>query len=327
MCEYMETQQRLQDQNVFGTITIFGSARCLPRDKWEVAVKKLKNDLNDEQCPKKKEKLEEDLTRLEKLEYLCDYMEMTYELSKKIAQWTLTDEARDAMDDIMDNFDDIIMGGTTRNKEISRTGPSPLVICTGGGPGLMEAANKGAYDVPGARSAGMGVTLPFEGSLNPYVTPELAFEFHYFFTRKFWMVYTTLALIAAPGGIGTLDELCEVMTLKQTQKLKRDIPIVLLGKEFWRNVINFDYLAEKGTIADRDRKSVFYTDSVDEAFEYIRSTIVHKKGILLYAPTTPRVPSTRANYNTLNIMDKKKVYNENNNNEEKINDETEVAAA
>lgn len=109
----------------------------------------------------------------------------------------------------------------------------PVAICTGGGPGLMEAANKGAAAVAGARSMGVGISLPLEPGLNTYVAEELSFEFHYFFTRKFWMVYSALAVIAAPGGVGTLDELMEVLTLKQTKKMKRDIPVVLFGKKYW----------------------------------------------------------------------------------------------
>lgn len=99
---------------------------------------------------------------------------------------------------------------------------------------MMEAANRGAYDVPGARSMGLGMTLPFESNLNRYVDRELAFKFHYFFTRKFWMTYAAIAVIAAPGGVGTLDELMEVLTLKQCRKLKRDIPIILFGKSYWQ---------------------------------------------------------------------------------------------
>jgi uncharacterized protein (TIGR00730 family) len=114
------------------------------------------------------------------------------------------------------------------------------MVATGGGPGFMEAANKGASMVEGARNIGMGITLPFESSLNPYVSDSLAFMYHYFFTRKFWMVYHCQALIAAPGGVGTFDELFEVLTLKQTGKVQKDLPVVLFGKEFWTTTVNWE---------------------------------------------------------------------------------------
>ena len=146
-------------------------------------------------------------------------------------------------------------------------------ILTGGGPGMMEAANRGAFEVDPAKSIGMGISLPFEPSLNKYVSPELAFEFHYFMTRKFWMVYMCRALIVAPGGVGTMDELFEVMTLQQTGKITHRFPIVLFGESFWRRAVAWDFLVEAGTIAQADVDALFFTDSVDEAFEYIKARL------------------------------------------------------
>jgi len=148
-----------------------------------------------------------------------------------------------------------------------------LYVCTGGAGGFMEAANRGASDVPGGRSVGMGISLPFEKGLNPYVSDELAFEYHYFFTRKLCMAFHMQALVVAPGGFGTCDEMFEIMTLKQTGKMQRDLPIVLLGKSHWEKVINWDAFKESGTIAGRDVDELLFTDSVDEAFEYITSRL------------------------------------------------------
>ncbi|CAM9557800.1 unnamed protein product [Ectocarpus sp. 6 AP-2014] len=149
-----------------------------------------------------------------------------------------------------------------------------LVVCTGGGPGFMEAANKGASRVEGARNMGMGITLPFEEGkqwpfLSVYVTEELAFEFHYFFTRKFWMLYHCQALVVAPGGFGTLDELFEVLTLKQTGKVQKTLPVILFGKDYWEKIINWQALVEFGTIAQEDVDSLFFTDDPQEALDYL----------------------------------------------------------
>ncbi len=144
-----------------------------------------------------------------------------------------------------------------------------VYVCTGGGPGFMEAAAKGACAVPGSRNIGMGITVPFEDGLNEYVTEELAFQFHYFFTRKFWMVYYTQAIIVAPGGYGTMDELFEVLTLKQTGKVQKDLPVVLFGKKFWQNAINWQSLAECGVTSQSDIDSLFFTDDPEEAYNYV----------------------------------------------------------
>jgi len=149
-----------------------------------------------------------------------------------------------------------------------------LLICTGGGGGLMEAANKGAAQVSGAKSIGMGISLPFSPGVNPYVTPELGFEFHYFFTRKYWMIYPCRALIVPPGGFATLDALFELLTLKQTGKIKVDIPVVMFGKSYWNKLINFGALVKFGTIAQRDYDSLHFTDDVDDAFQYVTTRLM-----------------------------------------------------
>jgi len=143
-----------------------------------------------------------------------------------------------------------------------------FVICSGGGPGIMEAANRGAMDA-GGPSIGLNIELPFEQTENPYLTDSLSFSFKYFFMRKFWLVSLAKAVVVFPGGFGTLDEFFEVMTLNQTGKLDHSIPIVLFGTEYWERVINLDVMAEEGTIGPNDVKLFHQTDSVDDAFKFI----------------------------------------------------------
>jgi uncharacterized protein (TIGR00730 family) len=143
------------------------------------------------------------------------------------------------------------------------------VIVTGGGPGIMEAANRGAWE-SGAKSIGLNITLPHEQDPNPYITPELCFQFHYFSLRKMHFLMRAKALVACPGGYGTLDELFETLTLVQTGK-KRPLPIVLFGREFWKNTVNFDYLAEQGMIAYEDVKLVKIVETAEEGWEHIRT--------------------------------------------------------
>ena len=143
-----------------------------------------------------------------------------------------------------------------------------LFICTGGGPGIMEAANRGAYEL-GAATAGLNITLPHEQSANPYVTPSLSFKFHYFAIRKMHFMMRAKALVAFPGGFGTLDELFEVITLVQTRKAK-PVPIILFGADYWKRLINLDVLVEEGTISPEDLGLLHYTDSPQEAWDAIR---------------------------------------------------------
>lgn len=145
-----------------------------------------------------------------------------------------------------------------------------FVISTGGGPGIMEAANRGAARAEG-KTIGMNISMPLmEQSLNPYVSPELAFMFHYFFMRKFWLVYKAKAVIAFPGGYGTLDEIFEVLTLLQTQKIQKDHVVILLyGEEYWKKIVDFDSLVEHGSINPEDLKLFVYRSNPEEAFTYL----------------------------------------------------------
>jgi len=149
-----------------------------------------------------------------------------------------------------------------------KVGGRRFIVCTGGGPGIMEAANRGASEAKGI-NAGLNVELPHEQTDNPYITRELNFEFHYFFMRKFWFVYLAKAIVIFPGGFGTLDELFELLTLLQTRKLSKSIPIVLYGGDFWSKVVDLEALVKHGTIDAEDLHLLFRTDSVDEAFAYL----------------------------------------------------------
>jgi uncharacterized protein (TIGR00730 family) len=145
-----------------------------------------------------------------------------------------------------------------------------FVVCSGGGPGIMEAANRGAYDA-GGKSIGLNIGLPFEQRPNPFITPELSFEFHYFFMRKFWFAYLAKALVVFPGGFGTLDELTEILTLVQTQKLEKKMAVVLYGTTFWKEIINFDALLRHGMIAERDLELFQFADDVETAFQILEA--------------------------------------------------------
>ncbi|MGO1120059.1 TIGR00730 family Rossman fold protein [Rhodovibrionaceae bacterium A322] len=147
--------------------------------------------------------------------------------------------------------------------------PGRYVICTGGGPGIMEAANRGASEA-GGKSIGLTISIPeVEEFENPYVPKELAFEFHYFFMRKFWFTYLAKAVVVMPGGFGTLDELFELLTLIQTKKMNKEMPIVLYGKAFWDRVLTLEALVEQGTVSAADLDLFIRTDSLDEAFNHI----------------------------------------------------------
>jgi uncharacterized protein (TIGR00730 family) len=143
-----------------------------------------------------------------------------------------------------------------------------FVVTTGGGPGIMEAANRGASEARGL-TAGIGISIPIEQTDNDYITRGLSFHFHYFFMRKFWFAYLAKAMVAFPGGFGTLDELFETLTLVQTKKMRKPMPIVLFGNDYWNEVINFDALVRHGTISPEDVNLVHRTDSVDEAFDWL----------------------------------------------------------
>ena len=237
MCEYEEPRQRLLRHRIHHTIVFFGSARTRSADDAAtmLAHAKQAHELHPTDPATKKA-----LWKAEVAVRMAKYYEAARDLSRKVTQWSV-------------------------DKPAGRR----YVITSGGGPGIMEGANRGASEVPGGRSIGLGISLPFEQGVNQYVTEELAFEFHYFFTRKYWFLYLCKALVIFPGGYGTLDELFETLTLVQTGKIKKKLPIVLFGTEYWNKVLNMEAMAEFGTISPEDVNLVFKTDSVDEAFEYL----------------------------------------------------------
>lgn len=160
------------------------------------------------------------------------------------------------------------------SKEMENETGSPFYICTGGGPGIMEAANMGAKRA-GALTIGLNIELPFEQSPNKYISPEVSFQFHYFFMRKLWFLYQAKAVIVFPGGFGTLDELFEVLTLVQTRKLeKMNIPIILFDEAFWRETINFDGLVNKGFISPEDLELFHYCSDIKEGIAFLKPRLL-----------------------------------------------------
>lgn len=186
-----------------------------------------------------------DVAKAERDLHMSLYYEAARELSRRLTEWSKSLDGSDQR----------------------------FVICSGGGPGIMEAANRGASEAKGM-NVGLNISLPFEQNDNPYITRRLSLEFHYFFMRKFWFTYLAKAIIVMPGGFGTLDEFMEVVTLVQTLKIKKTLPIVLFGKEFWEKVIDFQTLIDFGTISPGDVDLFFTTDSIDDAFEYVTSKLV-----------------------------------------------------
>lgn len=239
LCEYEETRQRLLRERVHDTIVFFGSART----KDSAAAQKGLADAqaaiaaNPDDAALKKA-----LRRAEIVDSMSQYYDDARELSRRLTSWSM---------------------------ERGRS----FLISSGGGPGIMEAANRGAADVDGGRSVGLGISLPFEQGVNEWVTPELAFEFHYFFTRKYWFLYQCKALVIFPGGFGTMDELFETLTLIQTGKIKKALPIVLFGSDYWSRVVNLEAMAEFGTVSPEDLDLVHRSDTVDDAFAYLTSEL------------------------------------------------------
>ena len=167
-----------------------------------------------------------------------------------------------------------------------------FVVCSGGGPGIMEAANRGAADA-GGKTVGLNIGLPFEQFPNPYITPSLSFEFHYFFMRKFWFSYLAKALVVFPGGFGTLDEMMEILTLTQTQKLAKKMTVLVYGSAYWKEVINFDALVKYGMVSPEDLALFQFVDDPETAFELL------KAGLAAYALQldSPEVPAVARSVN------------------------------
>ena len=165
-----------------------------------------------------------------------------------------------------------------------------FVVCTGGGPGIMEAGNRGASEA-GGKTVGLNIGLPFEQLPNPYITPELSFEFHYFFMRKLWFAYLSKALVVFPGGFGTMDEMLEMLTLVQTQKLAKQVTILLYGSSYWKEIINWDALVKHGMISAEDLNLFRYADDPETAFQMLKEDLT--RYALEAEPETPAIARSR----------------------------------
>ncbi|CAM9340775.1 unnamed protein product [Ectocarpus sp. 12 AP-2014] len=276
MCEYEETLLRLKENKIKASVLFFGSARAKDREGWEKAVAKAEEELAAATDDESRKAAEKNLKKWKKCEWMGESAEKVAKLAELVTAWAVSRRCvlgREHSFNGVTRYHQLRKSSMDTEPQVDlQSGPGRnqhLVVCTGGGPGFMEAANKGASRVEGARNMGMGITLPFEEGLNEYVTEELAFEFHYFFTRKFWMLYHCQALVVAPGGFGTLDELFEVLTLKQTGKVQKTLPVILFGKDYWEKIINWQALVEFGTIAQEDVDSLFFTDDPQEALAYL----------------------------------------------------------
>ena len=232
--ELLKTETLLRDHQVTSTVVVFGSARIVPQEEAEARLREA------EAIAKKKPgdaRAQRVLARAERV----------------LAKSRFYDEAR--------QFGRLV--STMCNVE----GRCDLVVATGGGPGIMEAANRGAFDV-GAKSIGLNIDLPHEQEPNPYITPELCFQFHYFAIRKFHFILRAKALVVFPGGYGTLDELFDTLCLRQTNRMQA-IPIILYGREYWQSILNFAKMADEGVIDDDDLELFSYAESPAEAWKVI----------------------------------------------------------
>lgn len=232
LSEYYGPLDRIRKNSVNDTIVFFGSARLRPK---EIV-------LNDIEIAKKEG--QDNIRQLEVDLKMSRYYEEAVKLASKLTIWS---------------------------KEL-KPNNEHYIICSGGGSGIMEAANKGAAEA-GGKNIGLTISLPFEDSGNQWISKNLNMKFHYFFMRKFWFVYLAKAIIVWPGGFGTLDELMEVLTLIQTGKIKKRLPIVLFGKEFWEKIVNWDYLVEIGTISENDLDLFVIKDNIEDTYNYVTNFI------------------------------------------------------
>lgn len=233
--ELLKPEMRMQEQNIQSTVVVFGSARTptpeQANQEYEQAEQLLTQNPDDDDAKRT-------VARAKKRQEHAGYYQQAREFARIVSNANLA------------------------------TGRSNFVIKTGGGPGIMEAANRGAHDV-GSKSLGLAIALPKEEKPNAYVTPELCFQFHYFAIRKMHFLMRAVAMVAFPGGFGTFDELFESLTLMQTGRIKR-MPILLFGTDYWKRVVNFEALADEQVISDEDLNMFIYVDDAQEAWEHVR---------------------------------------------------------
>ncbi len=237
LSEYLDPQVSLRKAGVQNTVVFFGSARILPRD---VATERLRKMESGKTPAPSETELQSARMAVE----MSRYYEEARELAFLITRWS---------------------------QQLNR-GSGFLVVCSGGGPGIMEAANRGAVEA-GGKSIGLNIMLPVEQSPNPHITPELAFTFHYFFMRKLWFAQPAKALIVFPGGFGTMDELWEFLTLVQTGKMGHRAAILLYGPEYWKRAVNFEWMRDSGTIDDADIALLHFASSPQEAFSILQERL------------------------------------------------------
>lgn len=238
-CELTEPAVRFRKHQVQNTIVLFGSARIPHPQLAQEKLERIEAEVAREKSISREQKGR--LDRARRLKRASHYYEEATRLSHDLTKWSM--------------------------EAISQP-KKRFYICSGGGPGIMEAANRGAHEA-GGKSVALGISLPFEQHLNVYANDELGFEFHYFFVRKYWFLYLAKALVVFPGGFGTMDELFEMLTLIQTQKTQKYLPIVLYGKEFWNEVVNFRALVEWGVISQEDLDLFRVCDTVEETRDYL----------------------------------------------------------
>lgn len=241
LSEYLEPDARMRRHRVRDTIVFFGSARSVEPEAAEAVIESVKREI--EQAGGLTPELEAAQLRAEYAGKLARYYYDAMELARRVTEWSK-----------------------------GLTGQHHFIVCSGGSGGMMEAANRGA-SMAGGKTIGLNIQLPLEQEVNPYVSRHLIFNFHYFFMRKFWFVYPAKALVVFPGGFGTMDELFEVLTLIQTKMPRKAMPVILFGKEFWDEVINFDSLVRWGVVSPQDLEIFYKTDSIDDAFEYLTSKL------------------------------------------------------
>jgi len=238
LSEYSEPLSRFRREQIQDTVVFFGSARIHSRDS---ATSKL-NDVRGNGAHIAPAQQAIDMKRAEAAVDMARYYEDARQLAHLLTGWSSQIPAK-------------------RHR---------FVVTTGGGPGIMEAANLGAHEA-GGKTIGLNINLPFEQNPNPYITPSLNFEFHYFFMRKFWFAYLAKGLVIFPGGFGTLDELFEILTLAQTEKLAKKIVVVIYGSEYWKKIINFEAMVDAGVIAPQDLELFKISDSPEESFEFLKN--------------------------------------------------------
>jgi len=261
LSEYLEPLQRFKDQKIQDTVVFFGSARVDSRERAERALATLRA----RGVRNANEQYEAELTRSRRHVEWAKYYEEARELARLLTSWSLTLQ--------------------TENHR--------FVVTSGGGPGIMEAANRGAREA-GGKTIGLNIRLPFEQGANPYITDGLHFEFHYFFMRKFWFAYLAKALVIFPGGFGTCDELFEILTLVQTDKLSKRIGVILYGRDFWDEVLDFKPFIEWGAIAESDMDLIHFADTPGEAFERLREHLTsHHEATTEQEALAPGIAMTR----------------------------------